>query len=132
MTQPTSTGDSRSRGLALAIAAIGLGITVYVEFGMTAAAAPDRFGWFVYEAGAWLLLLVVGPFVPVGRTVLVGALFALGLEVFAFYRVFVMSADSDAAAIYLWKPLAQLALIAAAWLAGYLTYLRAQRERAHD
>lgn len=27
--------------------------------------------------------------------------------------------------------LAQLALSAAAWLAGYLTYLRAQRERAH-
>ena len=131
MTQATATGDSRSRVLALVVAAIGLAIAAYVEFAMTSAAAPDRFGWFIYEAGAWLLLLVVGPFLPVGRTVLVGALFALGLEAFAFYRVFVMSPDSDAAAIYLWKPLVQLALIAAAWLAGYLTYLRAQRERAH-
>ena len=58
-----------------------------------------------------------------------GALFALGLEGFAYYRTFVVSSPSDdAAAIYLWKPLAQLALIAAAWMAGYLTYLRAQRE----
>ncbi len=131
MTQAPTTGDSRLRLLALLIAAIGLALTAYVEFALTSAAAQDRFGWFVYEAGAWLLLLFVGPFLPVGRTVLVGALFALGLEAFAFYRVFVMSPAGDAAAIYLWKPLAQLALIAAAWLAGYLTYLRAQRDGGH-
>lgn len=129
MTQPT--GDSRSRLGAIVIAAIGLALSAYVEFGLTSAAAQDRFGWFVYEAGAWLLLLCVGPFLPVGRTVLVGALFALGLEAFAFYRGFVQSPPGDAAAIYLWEPLAQLALIAAAWLAGYLTYLRMHRERAH-
>jgi hypothetical protein len=133
MTQRKAAGDSRLRVVAIVIAAIGLAVTAYVEFAMTSAAAQDRFGWFIYEAGGWLLLLFVGPFLPVGRTVLVGALFALGLEAFAFYRVFVMSPDAvgDAAAIYLWKPLAQLALIAAAWLAGYLTYLRAQRDRAH-
>lgn len=131
MTQSAASGDSRSRLLALAIGVIGLGLSAYVEFGLTSTAAPDRVGWFVYEAGAWLLLLLVGPFLPVGRTVLVGALFALGLEAFAFYRVFVLTPAGDAAAIYLWKPLAQLALIAAAWLAGYLTYLRTQRERAH-
>ena len=95
MTQSATSGDSRSRLLALLIAVIGFGLSAYVEFGLTSAAAQDRFGWFVYEAGAWLLLLVVGPFLPVGRPVLVGALFA------------------------------------AAWLAGYLTYLRTQRERAH-
>ena len=131
MTQAKVTGDSRMRLLALVIGAIGLALIAYVEFALTSSAGQDRFGWFIYESGAWLLLLFVGPFLPVGRTVLVGALFALGLEVFAFYRVFVVSSTGDAAAIYLWKPLAQLALIAAAWLAGYLTYLRAQRERAN-
>ena len=95
---------------------------------MTSTVAQDRFGWFVYEAGAWLLLLFVGPFVPIGRTVLAAALLALALEAFAFHRVFVGEAAGDAAAIYLWKPLAQLALIAAAWFAGYLTYVRAQRD----
>lgn len=129
--QAVANVDSRSRVLAMVIAAIGLATSAYVEFAMTSAVAPDRFGWFIYEAGAWLLLLLVGPFLPVGRTVLASALFALGLEAFAVHRVFVMSPDSDAAAIYLWKPLAQLALIAAAWLAGYLTYLRAQRGGAH-
>lgn len=128
MTQAAAPRDTVSRGLALAIAACGLALCAYVEFALTSAAAQDRFGWFVYEAGAWLLLLFVGPFLPVGRTVLVGALFALGLEAFAFYRAFMVAAPSeDAAAIYLWKPLVQLALIAAAWMAGYLTYLRAQR-----
>jgi hypothetical protein len=131
MTEAATTGDARSRLLALGIAAIGLALSAYVEFALTSSAAQDRFGWFIYEAGAWLLLLFVGPFLPVGRVVLVGALFALGLEAFAFYRAFVLTSGGDAAAIYLWKPLAQLALIAAAWLAGYLTYLRAQRERAH-
>ena len=57
-------------------------------------------------------------------------LVALGLEVFAYWRVFVLS-DAEGAAIYLWKPLAQLALIAGAWLGGYLMYLKRQRERAH-
>ena len=54
--------------------------------------------------------------------------FALALPAFAFYRVFVGEASSDAAAIYLWKPLDPLALIAAAGFAGYLTYVRAQRD----
>ncbi|HVF63293.1 MAG TPA: hypothetical protein VNE58_04795 [Casimicrobiaceae bacterium] len=122
---------TRSRALALVIAALGLALVAYVEFAMTSASASDRFGWFVYEAGAWLLLLCVGPFLPIGRTVLVGACLALGLEAFAFYRVFVLTPQTDAAAIYLWKPLVQLVVIAATGFAGYLTYLKAQREGAH-
>ena len=126
-----SRSDAMARACALAIAAVGLAVTAYVEFAMTSAAAQDRFGWFIYEAGAWLLLLFVGPFLPIGRTVLAAALLALGLEAFAFYRVFVAEATGDAAAVYLWKPLAQLALSAAAWFAGYLTYLRAERDPGH-
>ena len=122
--------ETRHRGLALAVAVAGLALVAYVEFALTSAAATDRFGWFVYESGAWLLLLFVGPFLPIGRAVLVAALVSLGFEAFAFQRVFVLAASDDAA-IYLWKPLAQLAVIAAAWLAGYLTYLNRQRERAH-
>ena len=127
MLRSAAAPQPRTRVLALVIAAIGLALVAYVEFSMTSAAAPDRFGWFVYEAVAWLLLLAVGPFLPVGMAVLVGALAALGLEAFAFWRAFSDGAAADAAAVYLWKPLAQVSLIGAAWFAGYLTYLRAQR-----
>ena len=120
--------ESRHRKFALALAAVGLALTAYVEFALTK--EGERFGWFVYEAAAWLLLLCVGPLVPLGTTVLVGALVALGLEAFAYWRVFLV-ADAEGAAIYLWKPLAQLALIAGAWFGGYLMYLKRQRERAH-
>ena len=127
MIRPAAVPQPRMRALALVIAAIGLALVAYVEFSMTSAVAPDRFGWFVYEAVAWLLLLGIGPFLPVGMAVLVGALASLGLEAFAFWRAFADGAAADAAAVYLWKPLAQVALIGAAWLAGYLTYLRTQR-----
>jgi hypothetical protein len=129
MVQGKPVMDTRSRALALVIAAVGLALIAYVEFALTRGSG-DRFGWFVYEASAWLALLCLGPFVPLGTTVLVGAAVALGLEGFAYYQVFVLE-DAEAARIYLWKPLAQLALIAGAWLGGYLIFLRTQRERAH-
>lgn len=131
MTEPTSLPRPRTRAFALAIAVVGLALVAYVELALTAAEATDQFGWFIYEAVAWLLLLAVGPFLPIGIAVLVAALAALGLEAFAFWQAFVTSAGADAAAVYLWKPLAQVALIAAAWFAGYLTWLHSQRERAH-
>jgi len=53
---------------------------------------------------------------------------ALALEVSAFHGVFVGEAASGAAAIYRWKPLPRLALIAAAWFVGYLGYMRARRD----
>ena len=129
MTNDDDGGDARRRVVALTLAAIGLAWTAYVEFGMTTAGS-DRFGWFVYEAAAWLAVGCIGPFVPIGTTVLVGALFALGLEAFAYWRAFVLS-DVEGATVYLWKPLAQLVLIAGAWFGGYLNYLKRQRERAH-
>lgn len=52
MTQPS--GDSRSRLVAIVIAAIGLALSAHVELGLMSSAAQDRFGWFVYEAAAWL------------------------------------------------------------------------------
>ncbi|HVE50997.1 MAG TPA: hypothetical protein VNG69_15445 [Casimicrobiaceae bacterium] len=122
-------GDARSRLIALVLAALGLALIAYVEFALTNSGA-DRFGWFIYESAAWLALLFIGPFLPVGTTVLVAALVALGLEVFAYHRVFVL-ANADDATIYLWKPLVQLALIAGAWLGGYLMYLRSVRESAN-
>lgn len=126
----TGTTSQRTRAFAMAIAAAGLALTAYVEW---AHANPggDRFGWFVYESVAWLALLGIGPFLPVPATVLAGALLALALEAVAYWQVFVVPGGSDAAALYLWKPLAQLALLAAAWFAGYLLYLRNMRARAH-
>lgn len=121
----------RTRALALAIAFAGLALTAYVEFALTSTGASDPFGWFVYEAVAWLALLVIGPFLPVSSVVLVGAVLALALEAIAYWLVFASPAEAVHAGIYLWKPLAQLALIGAAWLAGYLIHLRTLRTRAH-
>lgn len=121
----------RTRLFAMAIAVAGLALTAYVEIVLVSGSAPDPFGWFVYEAVAWLALLGIGPFLPVPATVLVGALLALALEAVAYWQVFVLPDGAQNAGLYLWKPLVQLALIAGAWLAGYLMYLRAQRTRAH-
>lgn len=120
-----------TRALALAIAIAGLALTVYVEVALTSNNASDRFGWFVYEAVAWLVLLGIGPFLPVSVTVLVGAVLALGFEAVAYWLVFALPGGAELAGIYLWKPLAQLALIGAAWFAGYLIHLRIQRARAN-
>jgi uncharacterized membrane protein len=121
----------RMRALALVIALAGLALTAYVEVELTATTAGDPFGWFVYEAAAWLVLLGIGPFLPVSLTVLVGAMLALGFEALVFWRVFVLPGGAESAGIYLWKPLVQLALIAAAWFAGYLIHLRGVRSRTH-
>ena len=121
----------RTRVFALTIAVVGLALTAYVEVALTSATANDPFGWFVYEAVAWLVLLGIGPFLPVSATVLVGAMLALGFEAVAFWRVFVLPSGAEYAGIYLWKPLVQLALIAGAWFAGYLIHLRTLRSRAH-
>lgn len=121
----------RTRALALAIAVAGLALTAYVEFALTSGGASDPFGWFIYEAVAWLALLGIGPFLPVSSAVLVGAVLALALEAVAYWLVFAWPGGAGHAGIYLWKPLAQLALIGAAWLAGYLIHLRGLRTRAH-
>ena len=120
----------RTRAFAIGIAAVGLALTAYVELGMTASEAPDPIGWFLYESVAWLALLAIGPLLPVPVTVLAGALLALALEAVAYWLVFGVADGSANAAIYLWKPLAQLAMIAASWLAGYLVYLRSLRSGA--
>jgi hypothetical protein len=130
MTGEGTTGhDARRRAMALALAFAGLALAGYVEFRL-AVGASDRFGWFVYEAAAWLAVLCIGPFVPVGSAVLLGALAALGLEGWAYWHA-IAQADRDGASFYLWKPLAQLLLIGGAWFGGYLHYLRRLRERAH-
>lgn len=117
--------------MALAIAVAGLALTAYVEVALTSSGASDPFGWFVYEAVAWLALLGIGPLIPVSSAVLAGAVLALALEAVAYWLVFALPGGTGHAGIYLWKPLAQLALIGAAWLAGYLIHLRALRARAH-
>lgn len=125
-----ATTSKRMRRLAFAVALLGLALSAYVEIGLTASDAPDRFGWLVYESVAWIALLAIGPFLPVPAAVLAGSLLALGFEAIAFWRVFVLAGGSEQAGVYLWKPLVQLALIAGAWFAGYLLYLRSLRLRA--
>lgn len=120
-------GSRRIRIVALLIALIGLALNVYVEYALTKTEAPDRFGWFIYESVAWLALLGVGPLLPASISVFVAAALALAVEVVAYWLVFVEPNSVEHAAIYFWKPLLQLAAIAATWLAGYLVYLRAQR-----
>ena len=48
-----SSVDARRRAFALALAVMGLALSAYIEFGLTK--GGDRFGWFVYEAAAWLV-----------------------------------------------------------------------------
>lgn len=130
MSERPASSSRVARSAALAVAALGLALTAYVEFAKTTGdAGVERFGWFVYEAAAWLALLALGGFAPIGVATVVAALAALGLEAFAYWSVFVEARVEDAT-LYLWKPLAQLAIVAGAAFGGYLAYLRRQREAA--
>jgi hypothetical protein len=120
--------SGRTRGLALIVVVIGLALCAYVEWALTHSDAPDRFGWFVYESVAWLALISIGPLLPLTISMLAAALLAFAIETFAYWLVFAGPGSLEHAAIYFWKPLLQLAAIAVTWLAGYLVYLRTQRE----
>ena len=70
------------------------------------------------------VLAVLSPF---GRSLLIIVAVLLGLEFFAYYRVFVLPPDEEAALIYLHKPFYGLLVVAVGLLTGFLV----RRARPH-
>ena len=109
------------RAVALALALAGIAFAAFVEYGTPRAADVERsFGWFAYEAGPFVLVAVLAVLSPFGRSLLIVVAVLLGLEFFAYYRVFVLPPDEDAALIYLHKPFYGLLVVAVGLLTGFL------------
>jgi hypothetical protein len=111
----------RARSLAIVLALIGIAFAAYVEYGTTRAADVDRsFALFVFEAGPWALLLVLALLSQFALTLAAMAIILLGLDLYAYYAVFVAPHGETSAVIYLYKPFYGLALVAVGVLAGFL------------
>ncbi|MEO6565797.1 MAG: hypothetical protein ABIO63_07160 [Casimicrobiaceae bacterium] len=110
-----------SRIAAIVIALIGVAFAAYIEFLSPRAADVERsFGWFAYEAGPWVVLGVLALLSPFARALLAVGIVMLAVEVFAYARVFVAPDGFQNAIIYYYKPLYDVAVIAAGVLAGFL------------
>jgi hypothetical protein len=108
------------RILAILVALLGIAFAAYVEYGTTRAADVERsFGLFVFEAGPWVLLLVLALLTPFSRTLAAMAVALLALDLYAYYAVFVAMRAGTSAVIYLYKPFYGLALVAASVFAGF-------------
>ena len=112
---------NRYRAAALVLALAGIAFAAFVEYGTPRAADVERsFGWFAYETGPFVLLAVLAVLSPFGRALAVVGVILLGLEAFAYYRVFVQAPDEGAALIYLHKPFYGIVVVALGVLAGFL------------
>jgi len=110
-----------SRFAAVALAVLGVAIAAYVEFGSPRAENVDRsFGWFAYEAGPWVLLGVLALLSPFSRALVAVAIVMLGVEIFAYMRVFVAPNGFENAIVYYYKPFYDMGVIAAGVLAGFI------------
>jgi hypothetical protein len=111
----------RARSLAVVLALIGIAFAGYVEYGTARAADVERsFALFVFEAGPWVLLLVLAMLSPFGRALAAIAVVLLVLDLYAYCVVFVAPQSETSAVIYLYKPIYGFALVAVAVLAGFL------------
>ena len=118
---------NRYRLLAIVLALIGLGCAAFVEFGTPRQSDVERsFGWFAFEAGPYVVALVLALLSTFWRALSVAGVFALGLEAYAYYTVFVAPIGDDAALIYLRKPFYHLAIIAILLLGAFLLGRRSQ------
>lgn len=119
-----------NRTLAVALALVGIASAAYVEYGTPRAADVERsLGWFAFEAGPYVLILILALFSPYWRALAVAGVVLLALEAYAYYVVFVLPLTADSALIYLRKPFYGLAVIAAAMLAGFLLTRGRERSR---
>ena len=109
------------RILALALALLGIAFAAYVEYGTPRAADVERsFAWFAFEAGPYVLAVILALFTPYSRALSVAGAIMLALEAYAYYLVFVLPLTEEAPLIYLRKPFYDLGVIAIAMLAGFL------------
>ncbi|HQR12200.1 MAG TPA: hypothetical protein PLW68_12825 [Casimicrobiaceae bacterium] len=111
----------RARSIAVVLALIGIAFAAYVEYGTVRAADVERsFPLFVFEAGPWVLLLVLALLSPFGRALAAMAVVLLALDLYAYFAVFVAPQSENSAVIYLYKPIYGFALVAVSALAGFL------------
>ena len=111
----------RARSLAIVLAVIGVAFAAFVEYGTARAADVERsFAWFVFQAGPWVLLLVLALLSTFARTLATMAVILLALDLYAYYAVFVATHGETSAVIYLYKPFYGLALVATGVVAGFL------------
>jgi len=110
-----------SRTAAVLLAIAGVVFAAYVEYGTPRAADVERsFAWFAFEAGPYVLALVLALFAPYARALALAGLAMLALEAYAYYVVFVLPLTEDAPLVYLHKPLYDLGIVAIAMLGGFL------------
>ena len=111
----------RARSLAIVLAVIGVAFAAFVEYGTVRAADVERsFALFVFQAGPWVLLLVLALLSTFARTLATMAVVLLALDLYAYFAVFVATHGETSAVIYLYKPFYGLALVAAGVVAGIL------------
>jgi hypothetical protein len=109
------------RVLAVVLAVVGVLFAAYVEYGTPRAADVERsFGWFAFEAGPYVVALVLAMFSPYSRALVVATIAMLALEGYAYYTVFVLPLTEDAPLVYLHKPLYEFGIVAVAMFAGFL------------
>lgn len=117
----------RARTFAIILAVIGIAFAAFVEYGTTRAADVDRsLAVFVFQAGPWVLLLVLSLLSPYPKTLAAMGVILLALDVYAYFAVFVAAQGEAAAMIYFYKPFYGFALVAVGVLAGFLV----SRQRA--
>ena len=110
-----------ARSLAIVLAVIGVALAAFVEYGTVRAADVERsFALFVFQAGPWVLLLVLALLSTFARTLATMAVVLLALDLYAYFAVFVATHGETSAVIYLYKPFYGLALVAAGVVAGIL------------
>ena len=116
------------RTVAVVLALLGVALTAYVEYGTPRAADVERsLGWFAYEAGPFVLALVLAMFTPFWRALAIAGALMIAVEAYAYYTVFVIPLTADAPLVYLRKPFYDIGIVAIAMLAGFL--LTRGRER---
>jgi hypothetical protein len=108
------------RATVVVIALIGVALTAFVEYGTIRAADAERsFGLFAYQAAPWVVLAILGVLSPFAGALVYAGIAMLALELVAYYAVF-MAGGTNAAYIYLYKPLLDVGIIAVGALAGFL------------
>ena len=111
----------RPRTVAIVLAVFGIAFAAFVEYGTARAADVDRsFALFVFQAGPWVLLLVLSLLSPYPKTLAAMAVILLALDLYAYFVVFMSAQGASAAMIYYYKPFYGFALVVVGVLAGFL------------
>ena len=118
------------RTVAVVLSLLGVALAAYVEYGTPRAADVERsLAWFAYEAGPFVLALVLALFTPFSRALAIAGALMIAVEGYAYYTVFVIPLTEAAPLVYLRKPFYDIGIIAIAMLAGFLFTRGRERRR---